>query len=637
MKLDPSTIIKSMTDALVHRGPDDEGHWISNDGKLALGQRRLAIIDLSPAGHQPMVSPGGRYVITFNGEIYNYREIRKELESRGQAPVWRGHSDTEVLLAAIEAWGLEAALERTAGMFAIALWDQKERSLTLARDRFGEKPLYYGNTREGFAFASELKAIRTLPGFSPEIDGKALRCLLAVDYIPAPLSIYRGIAKLKPGHLVRPVHGGAIVRNAPQICWYDYAKVVAKGQSDTFRTAAEALAELGPALETAVGRQMVADVPVGAFLSGGVDSSLIAALASRQSLGKLKTFSIGFEDAAYDEAPYAKAVAKHLGTDHHELYISARDVRDVIPKLPDMYDEPFGDSSQIPTHLVSKFARQHVTVSLSGDAGDEMFGGYNRYRALPPLWQKLAKVPKSLRSPLLGGAAAIGPGFWNGAARLATGQKRPEFFGRKIKRTLAVAAASAEFGDLFFNFLDSWHGYASPLANEEGGWQDFLPKIRSDPNRTLVSQLMEADSLDYLPGDILTKVDRAAMSVSLESRVPLLDPDLVAIAARISADMNIAGGRGKLLLREILYKQVPANLIERPKAGFAIPIGDWLKGPLREWAEDLLSQEALNADGLFDSATIRSRWHGHLLGQEDATKPLWTVLMFQAWKRATFS
>jgi asparagine synthase (glutamine-hydrolysing) len=621
-----------MTNVLTHRGPDDEGQWISDDGRMALGQRRLSIIDLSPAGHQPMVSASGRFVITYNGEIYNFRDIKRELESTSKAPPWRGHSDTEVLLAAIEAWGLEAALKRTAGMFAIALWDKSTRTLSLARDRFGEKPLYYGSTNAGFAFASELKAIRSLPGFDNQLNSTSLRHMLGTGYVPKGCSIFEGIKQITPGHIamIASINTGEAVKEYP---YYDYAETVGAGYRNQITDKKLARELLEASLSKAVARQLVADVPVGAFLSGGIDSSIITALAAKISSQPVKTFSIGFAEAGYDEAPHARAVAKHLGTDHHELYVSTKETQAVIPMLPNMYDEPFGDSSQIPTYLVSQFARQHVTVALTGDAGDEIFGGYNRHKAFPALWRRARVFPAPLRGLLFGGAGAVTPKFWNALGRLSSGHARPEFYGHKVRRTLQTVGTSHSLGGLYGNFLDEWLGLPSPVTGEPGFIGPAWPIEQQACDLPFELQIMLADALTYLPGDILTKVDRAAMAVSLEGRVPFLDPDVVALAARIPVSMKFADGNGKAILRDMLYSHVPRELIDRPKAGFSIPVGQWLKGELRDWAEDLLSENALLECGALNPDPIRKRWERHLAGREDASQAIWSVLMFQAWRR----
>lgn len=625
-------LLTAMTDAIDHRGPDDFGHWISDNRQIGLGHRRLSILDLSVAGHQPMVSASERYVIVYNGEIYNHLDLRRELAQSGGQTHFRGHSDTETLLASVDHWGIKATLKKSAGMFAFALWDRKDRTLTLAVDRFGEKPLYYGRTAAGLAFASELKAIRTLPGFDNPIDRKAVRALLARGYVPTGMSIFSGITKLVPGTFAVIDPNNA---ESPRITrYYDYAAEVEAGHAAPITDHRTALDALDQVLSNAVARQMVADVPVGTFLSGGIDSSLITALAARQSSRPIKTFSIGFDVPGFDEAPHAKAVAAHLGTEHHEMYVSADLARDVIPLLPNMYDEPFGDSSQIPTFLVSQFARSQVTVALTGDAGDELFGGYNRHIEFPRLWRNVARLPSGLRKPALGLAAKLPPKLWNKFGAFASGKSRPAFFGHKVQRTLGIAGQAESFDALVSGFLDEWHARASPVRDAGRDWPDYFASVHNPKSGlSREAQLMCTDALSYLPGDILTKVDRAAMAVSLEGRIPFLDPDVAALAARIPTDMKIVNGIGKLILRDLLYTLVPRELMDRPKAGFAVPVGDWIKTDLREWAEDLLSEKALADGDLLNPAPIRARWSAHLAGREDATQALWPILMLQAWRR----
>ena len=627
-----SQLLCAMTDRIVPRGPDSAGEWIGDNGRIGFGHRRLAIIDLSEAGHQPMHSACGRYTVTYNGEIYNFADLRAELEAIGKAPAWRGHSDTEVMLAAFTAFGVRGALPRLSGMFALAVWDHQRRELILARDRFGEKPLYFGWVPSGFAFASTLGPIAATPGFANPICREALACLMARAYVPAPLSIYEGVAKLEPGCLLM-LAGDAAPGSEPLVeRWFDYADQVLAGAADPISDKGEALEALDAVLTGAVGRQLVADVPVGNFLSGGIDSSLITAIAQKCVSRPIKTFTIGFDESGFDEAVYAKKVAAVLGTDHTELYLSPADALAVIPQLPAIYDEPFADSSQIPTHLVSKLARQQVTVSLSGDAGDELFGGYNRHIQFPRLWRTMRKVPGPLRRAALGSAGAIPPGLWNGLSDL-TRRRRSAWFGHNAQRALKQMARADDFDMLFDRFMDDWADRASPMSSGQRCTRPLRtePRLASLP---LELQMMHADAVTYLPDDILAKVDRAGMAVSLESRIPFLDPQVTALAARIDPALKFARGGGKAILKDLLYRYVPRELVDRPKAGFAIPVGVWLKGPLRDWAEDLLSEAALGADGLFEPQVIRQRWANHLAGREDATQPLWAVLMFQAWKRA---
>jgi asparagine synthase (glutamine-hydrolysing) len=632
-------LLRAMTDPIRSRGPDSSSEWTGAGGRIGFGHRRLAIIDLTEAGAQPMHSACGRYTVTYNGEIYNFRELRAELEATGLAPAWRGHSDTEVMLAAFTAWGPRKAIARLSGMFALAVWDHAEQTLTLARDRFGEKPLYYGWTAAGFAFASTLGPIAATPGFANPVAHEAVACLMARAYVPAPLSIYQRLFKLPPGSLLTvPLAVADAPSERPHLAverYFDYAGQVRAGASDPITEPDEALEALDAVLTRAVGRQLIADVPVGNFLSGGIDSSLITAIAQKCASRPLKTFTIGFSEAGFDEAVYARQVARALGTEHTELYVTAADAQAAIPLLPAIYDEPFADSSQIPTYLVSKLARTRVTVSLSGDGGDELFGGYNRHLQIPRLWRAMRNVPGPLRRAALGAAGALPPALWNGLSDLAR-RRRSAWFGDNTRRGLRLMARANDFDALFDSFMDDWAQAGSPVAGSHAG----IPRLRLDPSLAhlpLEVQMMHADAVTYLPDDILAKVDRAGMAVSLESRIPFLDPEVTALASRISPSLKFARAGGKDILKQLLYRYVPRQLVDRPKAGFAIPVGVWLKDPLRDWAEELLSERSLAAEGLFDADAVRQRWRRHLAGQEDATQPLWSVLMYQAWRAQTGS
>lgn len=631
-----------MTSAVSHRGPDDQGIWVDATAGIGLGHRRLSILDLSPLGHQPMESVSERYVLVYNGEIYDHLAIRGELETSGAAPAWRGYSDTETLLAAIDAWGVRRALERATGMFAIALWDRRDRTLTLARDRFGEKPLYYGWSNGAFAFASELGAIRSLPGFDNAVDRTALSSLLSRTYIPCPQSIYRGIFKLQPGSLLtvtapavatprtEPFRAGRHDGASLETYW-SYRDVVRAGLADPFASADEAVEAIAATLAGAVARQAIADVPVGAFLSGGFDSSTIVALYQAAAHGSIRTFTIGFEEAGFDEAVYAREVARHFGTEHHEMYVGAADAIAVIPRLSAMYGEPFADSSAIPTHLVSAFARQHVTVALSGDGGDELFGGYNRYLHAPRLWGALAPLPQSLRRLLAGTGARLPDSLWNTLGSVASGRRRPPFFGSKVRKGLRTAANANGLDDVFRSLLDEWHLAATPVLGIDGRQRvPFDLDLGEAPGAV---RMMYADATSYMPDDILTKVDRASMAVSLETRVPFLDHHVAAIAARVPIDQKIAGRSTKHVLRQVLYQHAPKTMFERPKAGFSIPVGEWLRGPLRDWAEDLLDPTRMTQEGYLDAAPIQQRWQRHLTRRAEDTQALWPILMFQAWLR----
>ena len=636
------TLLAQMAQSLAHRGPDDEGLWWDEQAGIGFAHRRLSILDLSPMGHQPMESADRRFVLAYNGEIYNHAALRAALDAE-RTTAWRGHSDTETLVEAIAAWGLEKALQQSVGMFALALWDRRARTLRLARDRFGEKPLYYGWVGRDFVFASELKAIRLHERFDNPVDRRALRLLAARAYIPAPLSIYERIFKLEPGSILtvgtdvrdhastRPPSVGD--RSGPLKLerYWSYRHAVAAGVADPIGDEQEAIERLEAVLAQAIAGQAVADVPVGAFLSGGIDSSTVVALYQAHSPGRVKTFSIGFEEAGFDEAVHAKQVARHFGTEHHERYVTFREAREVIPHLPAMYDEPFADSSQIPTHLVSRLAREQVTVALSGDGGDELFGGYNRYLATTRLWSHLQRLPRPVRAVMGGGMALVPPAAWNGLAAALPAGRRPAFFGTRVQKLFRTMRDAATLDDVMETFLDEWAGRDSPVLPagplpSEGAFDMSLGAAAPD-----VVRMMYCDAVSYLPDDILCKVDRAAMAVSLETRIPFLDHRVAELAARIPLSMKIKGRTGKAILRRLLYKHAPQRLFDRPKAGFAVPVGEWIKGPLRPWAEELLDPARLASDGFFDADMVALRWRSHLAGQKDSTQALWSVLMFQAW------
>jgi asparagine synthase (glutamine-hydrolysing) len=611
-------VVRGMCDALVHRGPDDAGEWIDAGAGVAIGFRRLAIIDLSPAGHQPMISASGRYVATLNGEIYNFEDLRAELRERGLAPVFRGHSDTEVMLAAFEAWGVEAAVKRFNGMFAIAVWDNVARCLHLVRDRMGVKPLYYGFAGRTFVYGSELKALRRHPDFDARIDRGALRLYLRFMYVPAPFSIYEGIAKLMPGTILTLDPATGLTRTT--VYWSARDAAVHGARHRFEGSEEEASHELEALLRDSIRIRMVADVPLGVFLSGGVDSSLVTALMQEESSSPVKSFSIGFADAAYNEAPFAAEVARHLGTEHTELTMTERDVEDVLPRLSAMYDEPFADSSQIPTHLVAALARRHVTVSLSGDGGDELFGGYNRYFIGQRLFRGLARVPPRMRPALGRALTALSPRAWDRVSRRRRLGERVH----KVARVLEGGDIDAMYFELVSHWPDIVLGAgaaAAPVTRREQ-WPPL-----DDP----IERMMYFDQISYLPDDILAKVDRASMAVSLESREPLLDYRLVELAWRLPLSMKVRGGKGKRVLRRVLYRYVPESLIERPKMGFGIPLAAWLRGPLRPWAEALLDPAAIRKHGLLDPAPIRAKWEEHLSGRGDWQHHLWAVLMLQTW------
>jgi len=622
-------LVERMADTLHHRGPDDHGSWTDAHSGIALGHRRLSILDLSVEGHQPMRSASGRYVIAFNGEIYNFESLRRELEGIA----WRGHSDTEVMLAGFERWGVEGALRRFNGMFAFALWDRETKTLHLARDRLGEKPLYYGWSGKTFLFASELKALRVHPAWRGEIDRDALTAYLRHNYVPAPYSIYKGISKLAPAHRLE-VPLDAPHSRAPEPYW-SMRHAAEMGASNPLRGSEQAIVdELDLLLRDAVKIRTVADVPVGVFLSGGVDSSTVVSLMQAQAREPVKTFSIGFSEEGYNEAVHAKAVAKHLGTDHTELYVTPHEALALIPELPEVYDEPFSDSSQIPTMLVSRLARSKVTVTLSGDGGDELFCGYVRYFWGRSIWNRLERWPYGLRNAAAGALRTVSQDSWKlllrGATRLLPSVRGTEITAERLQKLAALLAMRSP--EMFYHGLIShWdHPESVVLQAREA------PTLLTDPAAwakldDFTLRMMYFDVLTYLPDDILVKVDRASMAVGLEARVPLLDHRVVEYAWRVPLSMKIRAGQGKWLLRQVLYRYVPPALIDRPKMGFGVPIDAWLRGPLRAWAEALLSQRRLVEDGYFDPEPIRRKWIEHVKGVHDWHYWLWDILMFQAW------
>lgn len=609
---------------LAHRGPDDSGTFYDDAAGVGFAFRRLSIIDLSPEGHQPMASASGRYTIVFNGEVYNFEEVRAELGGKR----WRGHSDTEVMLAAVERWGLQAAVARFVGMFAIALWDRDEQKLHLVRDRLGIKPLYYGQVGGNFVFASELKAIREFPGFEATIDRGALALYMRYCYVPAPHSIYEDIHKLQQGHILTLSRASQPVVRP----FWSALEVARQGLKEPLRLNDDgAIAQLEEKLLDAVRLRMIADVPLGAFLSGGIDSATVVALMQSQSSRPVKTFSIGFHEEHYNEAVHAGKIAGHLGTDHTELYVTPKDALAVVPMLASMYDEPFADSSQIPTHLVSRLARRHVTVSLSGDGGDELFGGYTRYPFIESMWSKVQTVPRPLARVIAALIARLPARKMNEALRhFPLPGRLKQGPGDKLK-TFADFLANGTPDSIYLYAMSHWRNPERVVAGSREPDTEVraLAEMRSLPGATEMA--MMADLLFYLPDDILVKLDRASMAVSLEARVPLLDHRVVEFAWKLPLHFKIRNGTAKWILRQILHKYVPPELVERPKMGFGVPIDSWLRGPLREWAEDLLSPESLRRSGFLEAAPIREKWEEHLSGARSWEYPLWNALMFQDW------
>ena len=623
--------LRSIADAMIetvrHRGPDAGDVWVEAEGGVALGQRRLAIIDLSPGGAQPMHSADRRFVITFNGEIYNYRDIRRELQAAGHS--MRSDSDTEVLLEACALWGVEAAIERAIGMFAFALWDRKTRSLTLARDRLGIKPLYYAASPERILFASQLKAFRPAPHWKPTIDEDAVVGYLRHAYIAQPRTIYREAEKLAPGHILTLRKGST---SSPK-CFWDLRDIAVAGQrrNDPVPDPREAADRLDALLRDSVKLRMIADVPLGAFLSGGIDSSTVVALMQAQSTRAVKTFSIGFHESGYDEAQCAKQVAAHLGTDHTEFYVEPRHALDVIPHLADWFDEPFADPSQIPTYLVSELTRKHVTVALSGDGGDELFAGYNRYVWAERLARAVNLVPRPLRGASAAALRALAPQTWNRLFGFVPAAWRPALPGDKLHK-ITTLLDNPQPDAIYRRLVSQWERPEEvAAAGREPRGPMWDPTIARDFH-DLVPRMQFLDMITYLPDDILTKVDRATMAVGLEGRVPLLDHRVVAYSWSLPLEFKLRGGRSKWLLRQVLDRYVPRSLIDRPKMGFGVPIDAWLRGPLREWAESLLAPARLASDGFVRVEPVRRAWREHLEGSRNWQYPLWTVLMLQAWR-----
>lgn len=640
---DLTKVTRTMASKIKHRGPDDDGLWVDSSKGIALAHRRLSIIDTSAAGHQPMKSSCGRYVMVFNGEIYNHNEIRKELVDNSENAYfniidnpWNGHSDSETLLAAISYWGLVNALKKSVGMFAIALWDKKEQVLILARDRMGEKPLYYSLQNSTFLFASELKALTSYPNFNGEVDRPALSCLLKRNMISTPRTIYKGVYKLLPGSVLKLTRSNLASNHTPlpDIYW-SLREIALKGQKNIFTgTEFEAQDKFDYLLRQSIQGQMMSDVPLGAFLSGGLDSSIVVAMMQKQSSRPIQSFTIGFDEQGFNEANHARKIANYLGTKHTELYVSEKNAIDIIPRLHQIYDEPFADSSQIPTVLLSELASQHVTVSLSGDGGDELFGGYNRYVWGASIWRKIHWLPKSMRTALAGLLVSIPPAAWdhviNGLNIFLPNRFCYSTPGDKLHKLAEILAVKSP-DEIYYGLVQHWKDTKNIVVglNESG---TILPSLNSSfDSSDLEHQMMYMDSISYLPDDILVKVDRAAMSTSLETRVPFLDHRLVEFAWSLPLSMKIREGQGKWLVRQVLDRYVPRKLIERPKAGFTIPLDAWMRGPLKLWVDELLNESSLHEQGYLNPIPIRKMWKEHLSGKRNWSYHLWDVLMFQSW------
>ena len=614
----------AMGEAISTRGPDAADVWVNAEDGMALSHRRLSIIDLSSAGAQPMTSACGRYVICYNGEVYNSEELKKDLAPRSIQ--YRGYSDTELILESCAAFGIDKTVDKLVGMFAFALWDTQRKCLSLVRDRLGIKPLYWGTLGNTFMFGSELKALRAHPDFQGNINHNAVASYLRHSYVPTPASIYNDVAKLQPGHILTLKKG-----EAPKLkSFWSLSSVIKDAYENPFEgTESEAVEMLDTLLRDCVGKRMIADVPLGAFLSGGIDSSLIAALMQAQSDKPIRSFSIGFHNSSYNEAQHAAEVAKHLGTDHTELYVTPDDIRDIIPNLPDIYDEPFADSSQLPTWLVSKMTRKHVTVALSGDGGDEFFGGYTRYMMAQKFSKTIYAQPQLLRKLEARLITILPPSTWNALGKLIPKKRRPTLFGDKLYKLAGVLEGNKE--DFYQRLTSHWENPQDMINCGEEIGSNILSTSMQIRIPNFTDQMQYLDTLTYLPDDILTKVDRASMNVSLEVRVPLLDHRLAEFAWKLPQHMKIHNGQGKRVLRKVLDRYVPRELIERPKMGFAVPVGDWLRGPLKEWASEILSDDNLRKHDFVKPDFVQARWKEHLSGNRNWNDGLWNILMLHSW------
>ena len=641
------SIIKNMTATLNHRGPDDTGFWFDLESQIALGHKRLSILDLTHAGHQPMISSNKNFIIVFNGEIYNHLALRKEVKNYASLKnikiIWNGSSDTETLLTCIEIWGFENTISKLVGMFSICFFDKDQKIIKLVRDRIGEKPLYYGFAGNSFVFASELKAIKKIPNFNNQINRDALKKYFKYMYIPCPDSIYKNIYKLEPGHIlsisIKDINHSVSLKDNIKPYWSLKESIKNNHKKNDTFDHKQHLNELESHLQEAIDIQLIADVPLGAFLSGGIDSSIITALMQKSSSTPVKTFTVGFSESSFDESSYAKEVAKHLGTEHYELFVSNSETRDIIPLLPHIYDEPFADSSQIPTYMVCKAASMQVKVALSGDAGDELFGGYNRYFWAPRLWNKVSWMPHKIRG-FLGQALESIPAsglstFESYLNNTFPAKKHVKNLSNKVEKLSKGLKNSNNFDDLYMSLISEWNDVSEIVLDEDENNEDKITKhidiFRDNFFKNKSLDMMFKDSLTYLPDDILCKVDRAAMSNSLETRVPFLDHRVVEYAWSMPFKMKIKNNKGKWALRQILNKYVPSDLIDRPKSGFAIPVGEWLRGPLKEWAEDLIEENKVISQGFLNHKNVRKIWELHVSGSADYTARIWSILMFQSW------
>lgn len=630
--LDPG-ILRKMTESLAHRGPDESGIWQERESGISLGHQRLSILDLSSAGSQPMVSSNDRFVMVYNGEIYNHQENRNLLQKQGYNILWKGYSDTETLIELITAFGIEKAVTLSKGMFAFAIWDKKLKTLSLARDRFGEKPLYYGWQGKSFLFGSELKALKNHPEFQGSLDTNSLGLFFQYNYIPAPHSIYKGIFKLQPGNIFTLALNEKEGKLLP---YWSTSKVYYHGARNPFLgSTSEAIFEVEQCLMSSVKGQLMSDVPLGAFLSGGIDSSLIVSIMQSISHKPINTFTIGFEENNFNEAPFAKKIASFLATNHNELYVSSNDCMKVIPMLSDIYDEPFADSSQIPTFLVSKLAATSVKVSLSGDGGDELFGGYNRYLFANNFWNKLNYFPVSLRKLLGNFLVSVSPETWNRVLNnfhsFLPIHLKVNNIGDKIHKASNILSSDS-IDEVYFKLLIQWSDPNMLLHRISLSSKNLLPGQNSNLNN--IEKMMLKDLLSYLPDDILCKVDRASMAVSLESRIPFLDHHLFELSSKLPISLKINQGSSKWILKEILKKYIPVQLIERPKMGFALPIDQWLRGPLKDWANFLLDKNEMLKDGILNPLPIHQKWEEHLSGKRNWHYHLWSILMFQNWLKS---